>query len=95
MTYYRCKVCGKEIEDGKEPYFISGGYVYCEKCYANKRWSELKAENKHIKWYKTMIAIAKRIAEIEDKELKKQLAKRFIQKIPDEVVDKIKEIIGE
>ena len=52
----KCAVCGKEIDVFEEGYFEEGGLIYCEKCYADKRWREVDEETKR-KWRENIEAV--------------------------------------
>jgi hypothetical protein len=50
-----CSVCGKDMSEIGD-FFVESGKVYCPKCYANKRWKEVKDKTLWIKslkgWHK-------------------------------------------
>ena len=98
MIVHKCCVCGKTIYEGKEGFFrvkANNDYIYyCRKCYANKRWKELKSENKHGEWLKTLYSIARLIREL-PKEAKEEAKKHFLEDVPSELEEKILKIIGD
>jgi len=52
----RCSRCGKEIIATEEGYFVEGEAIYCEKCYADKRWNEMDPKSKAL-WRLNMLKI--------------------------------------
>jgi len=53
-----CSICGKDLTDTSD-FFVEDGKVYCPKCYANKRWKEVKNKGEWIKSIKAWRKIAK------------------------------------
>lgn len=53
-----CSVCGKDMTETGD-FFVESGKVYCPKCYANKRWKEVKDKTLWIKSLKGWHKIAK------------------------------------
>ena len=49
-----CMMCGLDMTETSD-FFYENGIIYCPKCYANKRWKELK-ENERRAWEKALRA---------------------------------------
>jgi hypothetical protein len=52
-----CSVCGRDLTDTSD-FFVEGNKVYCAKCYANKRWKEVKDKTEWIKSMKAWLKSA-------------------------------------
>ena len=78
----KCSICNKEITLD-EGFFEEMGKVYCEKCYADKRWSEVD-EKTRMKWREQIRNIwLKWINEAMDEEEKKKRREYVIKhKVP-------------
>jgi len=76
----KCEICGKAIPI-IEGYFIEADIIYCEECYAEKRYREVDKSVKEI-WRNELVRIAEMISEIEDEELRKYEFKRWQKKVP-------------
>lgn len=53
-----CSVCGKDMTETGD-FFVESGKVYCPKCYANKRWKEVKDKKQWLQGLKAWRKIAK------------------------------------
>ena len=53
-----CSVCGKDLTETGD-FFVEGGKVFCAKCYANKRWKEVKSKAEWLRSLKAWRKIAK------------------------------------
>ena len=53
-----CSVCGKDLTETGD-FFVENDKVYCPKCYANKRWKEVKNKTQWISSLKGWHKIAK------------------------------------
>ena len=58
-----CVICGFDMTETSD-FFYENGIVYCPKCYANKRWKELK-EKERATWEKALRGWLKHAAEHE------------------------------
>ena len=58
-----CSLCGLDMTETSD-FFAENGNVYCPKCYANRRWKEMKEKEKTA-WEKTLRAWLKHAAENE------------------------------
>ena len=73
-----CSQCGIDMTDTSD-FFVENGKAYCPKCYANKRWKELKEKEK-LAWEMTLRAWLKH-ATVNEKARARMHA-------PDEVVER-------
>jgi LIM domain. len=53
-----CSICGKDMTETSD-FFVENGKVYCPKCYANKRWKEVKDKKQWLQSIKAWRKIAK------------------------------------
>jgi len=53
-----CSVCGKDLTETGD-FFVENDKVYCPKCYANKRWKEVKDKKQWLQSLKAWRKIAK------------------------------------
>jgi len=53
-----CSVCGRDMTETSD-FFVEGNKVYCPKCYANKRWREVKSKAEWLRSLKAWRKIAK------------------------------------
>jgi len=73
-----------------EGYYREAELVYCEKCYAEKRWTEVDAETKR-KWREQIRILANEARRIEDIEERKRALALLKKKIPKELEDEVPE----
>ena len=81
----KCVICKLEIDPfDDECGFITlrDGRVFCEKCYANKRYLQLLREDKHHEWERTNIAIIRDIDRETDEKIRKKLYRTWLRKVP-------------
>jgi hypothetical protein len=53
-----CSICGKDLTETGD-FFVENDKVYCPKCYANKRWKEVKDKKQWLQSIKAWRKIAK------------------------------------
>jgi len=73
-----CAICGLDMAETSD-FFYENGIVYCPKCYAQKRWRELKEKERRA-WEKSLRAWLRHATEHEQT--------RARMHAPDEVVEK-------
>jgi hypothetical protein len=79
-----CSNCNQEIDTGQYGYFEEAGKIYCEKCYANKRFDELKLNVPAIrKWLENVkAAVTIELQTATSDEEKKKVREKWLKKIP-------------
>jgi hypothetical protein len=79
-----CSSCNQEIDTSQFGYFTEGDLIYCEKCYANKRFNELKLNIVAIrKWIENVkAAIIVELQTAQTNEEKKKIKEKWKKKIP-------------
>jgi hypothetical protein len=81
-----CSLCKKEINTFEEGYFQEGEAIFCEKCYANKRWAEVDAKTKAL-WranaIRSWMAFIKATEDKEERKKRIDFVKRL--KVPSEM----------
>ena len=53
-----CSVCNRDMSDTSD-FFMENGKVYCPKCYAKKRWKEVKEKAPWLKSLRAWLKVAK------------------------------------
>jgi len=85
----KCTACDREINVDEEGHFREAGLIYCEKCYANKRWAEVDAETKR-KWREQVRILVNEIKRIVPPEERKKALALLKRKIPSATEDELK-----
>jgi NAD-dependent SIR2 family protein deacetylase len=89
-----CSNCNQEIDTSQFGFFEENGLIYCEKCYADKRFGELRLNIVAIKkWLENVKAnIVVELSTAQTDEEKKKVKEKWSKKIPSAWV---KEVVGE
>jgi DNA-directed RNA polymerase subunit M/transcription elongation factor TFIIS len=79
-----CSKCRNEIDVSQFGYFAEGNLIYCEKCYADKRFDELKLNITAIKkWLESVkAAVVVELQTAQTDEEKKKVREKWLKKIP-------------
>ncbi|MEM2534071.1 MAG: hypothetical protein QXK12_08635 [Candidatus Nezhaarchaeales archaeon] len=76
-----CNTCKKEIDVFEEGYFEENKVIYCEKCYAEKRFKEVDDATK-AKWLENVLAVVRSEMRGLSEEDKKKVKEKWKKKIP-------------
>jgi len=90
MAEVKCAECGREIDTLQEGHFIEAETVYCEKCYANKRWGEVDADTRRA-WREQILILVREALRIEDPDERREALKQLKRKVPGELEGEIPE----
>jgi len=93
MAEVKCAECDREINPLQEGHFIEAERIFCEKCYANKRWGEVDADTKRA-WREQIIILVREARRIEDPEERREALKQLKRKVPAELEGEVPEESG-